>query len=453
MFRDRTDAGRRLARETAHLRGPGVVVVGLPRGGVPVALPVAQELGAPLDVIIVRRLGVPFQPEVAMGAVGEDGVRVVNDEVVRMAGITPEQLAAVESRERGELDKRVRKLRRGRSRVPLAGRVVVVVDDGVATGSTARAACLVARAEGAARVVVAVPVAPADAAERFAGIADEFVALATPERFSAIGEFYADFGQVRTREVADCLRRAPSGPVVHSTAVEIPAGATCVRGVLAVPEHPVGLVLFAHGTGSGRHSPRNERIAAVLTEAGLATLVFDLLTAREAASRANVFDVDLLAERLVDATGWARDEPVIGDLPIGLFGASTGAAAALRAAATMRRSGGPGVAAVVTRGGRADLVEKDLPRVTAPTLLVVGSLDGQVLKVNRRAVGQLGGEAQLEIVDGASHLFEEPGALDAVAALGRDWLLRWLPVGLAAAAPGPAASRPPAPRRPAADDV
>ena len=449
MFRDRTDAGRRLARATAHLRGPGVVVVGLPRGGVPVALPVAQELGAPLDVIIVRRLGVPSQPEVAMGAIGEDGVRVVNGEVVRMAGITPEQLAAVEARERGELEKQVRKLRRGRARVPLAGRVVIVVDDGIATGSTARAACLVARAEGAARVVVAVPVAPPDAVARLAGIADEFIAVDTPAEFTAIGPFYADFGQVRNREVADGLRRAPTRPVVHTTAVEIPAGATCVRGVLAVPQHPVGLVLFAHGTGSGRHSPRNERIAATLTEAGLATLVFDLLTAREAATRANVYDVDLLAERLVDATGWARDEPALDDLPLGLFGASTGAAAALHAAATMNRSGGARVAAVVCRAGRPDLVEKDLPRVTAPTLLVVGSRDGQVLKINRRAVGQLGGEAQLEIVDGASHLFEEPGALDTAAALGRDWLLRWLPV--AAGGPAQPVTRPPAPRRPEAD--
>jgi len=374
---------------------------------------------------------------------------VVNIEVVRMAGITSDQLAAVEARERAELAKQVRKLRRGRPRVPLAGRQVVVVDDGVATGSTARAACQVARAEGAARVVLAVPVAPEDAVNRFSGIADEVVTVERPEGFTAVGQFYEDFGQVRNREVADCLRRAPSAPARQRTPVEIPAGATCVRGTLVVPDHPTGLVLFAHGTGSGRHSPRNERIAAVLNDAGLATLVFDLLTAREAATRANVYDVDLLAERLVDATGWARDEPALDDLPLGLFGASTGAAAALHAAATMNRSGGARVAAVVCRAGRPDLVEKDLPRVTAPTLLVVGSRDGQVLKINRRAVGQLGGEAQLEIVDGASHLFEEPGALDTVAALGRDWLVRWLPV--AAGGPGQPATRPPAPRRPAAD--
>ncbi|HET9601421.1 MAG TPA: phosphoribosyltransferase family protein, partial [Acidimicrobiales bacterium] len=206
-FRDRVDAGRRLAALLGHLRGLDVVVVGLPRGGVPVAGEVATALDAPLDVIVVRKLGVPFQPELGMGAIGEDGVRVVNDEVVRLAGINDVELAAVEAAERAELSRRARRFRGGRERIPLLGRVVVVVDDGIATGSTARAACEVARAEGAARVVLAVPVAPRDWTVRLAGAADDFVCVDTPEPFFAVGQFYADFTQTTDDEVTACLSR------------------------------------------------------------------------------------------------------------------------------------------------------------------------------------------------------------------------------------------------------
>jgi putative phosphoribosyl transferase len=184
-FDDRADAGQRLAQRLQHLKGEDAVVVGLPRGGVPVAFEVAHALGAPLDVIVVRKLGVPFQPELGMGAIGEDGVRVVNDEVVRLARVSDDELAAVEERERVELERRALRFRGDRPRVPLAGRTVIVVDDGIATGSTARAACLVARAQGAARIVLAVPVAPPGWTESFEGVADELISVETPEPFIA----------------------------------------------------------------------------------------------------------------------------------------------------------------------------------------------------------------------------------------------------------------------------
>ena len=207
-FLDRSDAGRRLAARLTHLADDDVVVVGLPRGGVPVASEVARALGAPLDLIAVRKLGVPVQPELAMGAIGEGGARVLHDEVIRIHGITSEEIEAVEARERLELDRVVQRFRGSRDPMPLAGRVVVVIDDGLATGSTARAACQVAHAKGAARVVLAVPVAPRSWPSRLAGAADELVAVTTPDPFAAVGAHYEDFTQTTDQEVIDCLRRA-----------------------------------------------------------------------------------------------------------------------------------------------------------------------------------------------------------------------------------------------------
>lgn len=205
MFSDRTEAGRLLAARLLHRVGRGVVVVGLPRGGVPVGLEVARALDAPLDVIVVRKLGVPFQPELAMGAIGEDGVRVIDDDLVQRVGVSPQQLAGIEAIQRVELDRRVRRFRAGRPRVRLAGREVVVVDDGLATGSTAAAACRVVRAEGAGRVVLAVPVAPVGWRSWFHGVVDEGVCVATPTPFRDIGRFYGDFRQISDEEVLACL--------------------------------------------------------------------------------------------------------------------------------------------------------------------------------------------------------------------------------------------------------
>ena len=204
-FRNRAEGGRFLAERLTHLRGQPLVILGLPRGGVPVAAEIANVLDAPLDVILVRKLGVPYQPELAMGAIGEDGIRVENSDVIRHAGVSAEQIAAVEHAERDELDRRARVLRDGRERIPIKGKVAVVVDDGIATGSTALAACLVARAEGASRVVVAAPVAPLGWEERFSGAADETVSVLTPRTFYAIGQFYDDFSQLTDQEVVEAL--------------------------------------------------------------------------------------------------------------------------------------------------------------------------------------------------------------------------------------------------------
>jgi putative phosphoribosyl transferase len=193
-----------------------------------------------------------------------------------------------------------------------------------------------------------------------------------------------------------------------------------LSGILGVPENAAGLVLFAHGSGSGRHSPRNGYVAARLRAMGIATLLLDLLTPEEERDRANVFDIRLLAARLIEATDWAAHQDATRGLPVGYFGASTGGGAALVAAAVR----GPEIAAVVSRGGRPDLAGNALPQVVAPTLLVVGGLDGPVIEMNREALRRMHAEVELVIVPGATHLFEEPGTLDQVIAHSSGWFQR-----------------------------
>ncbi len=428
-FLDRVDAGRRLAARLESYRGQDVVVLGLPRGGVPVAAQVAAALGAPLDVVVVRKLGVPFQPELAMGAIGEDGARVVDATVVAMAGVTPAELAEVEGRERRELRSRVARLRRGRDRIALAGRTAIVVDDGLATGSTARAACQVARQLGAATVVLAVPVGPPESLGRVPE-ADGVVAVAAPEPFAAVGLHYLVFSPTTDEEVVSLLDEA-AGRLRRQGAralpdcdveVSIPAGPVVLEGHLHLPEPATAVVVFAHGSGSSRHSPRNRFVADVLFEAGMGTLLLDLLTPDEERDRAKVFDIALLAERLEAATAWLAARPESAGCRIGYFGASTGAGAALWAAGA---EGSP-AAAVVSRGGRPDLAGDRLAHVTAPTLLIVGSRDEVVLELNREALDQLEPPSRLAVIDGATHLFEEPGTLAEVAVRARAWFAEFL---------------------------
>ena len=422
LFLNRADAGRHLAQRLRHLRGTDVAVLGLPRGGVPVAFEVAEELRAPLDVIVVRKLGVPFQPEYAFGAIGEGGVRVIDDHVTRQTGLTGQEIAAVEARERAELDRRVRQLRGDRPPVPLAGRVVIVVDDGIATGSTARAACWVARMRGASRVVLAVPVGSVEGVASLRRDADEVICLHTPAGFFSIGEWYDDFSQMSDEEVTALLGRAVTSsrsgcPEADSAEIAVDAGGVRLPGSLVIPDRAGGLIVFAHGSGSSRHSPRNQFVAAALNRAGLGTLLVDLLTADEELARAYVFNIAMLAARLAGITGWLRGQPATAVIPVGYFGASTGAAAALWAAAANPRLP---VTAIVSRGGRPDLAGRRLALVRAPTLLIVGGADEVVLDLNRQAQKQLTCENRLAIVPGATHLFEEPGALEQVADLARN---------------------------------
>ncbi len=276
-----------------------------------------------------------------MGAIGEDGVRVINQEVLRGTGVSPEDLARVEERERRVLHGEARPLPRGAAPpVSVAGRTAVVVDDGVATGSTARAACRIARARGAARIVLAVPVAPGTSPAAWAATPTELVCLETPWDFAAVGQFCVDFAQTEDEEVTACLRPGRTPPPAHrgrrlhrpggdGEVRRRPAGAGGSPCPTAPPESsPSPTAAAAAGT-----APQPVRGRGTAPGPGSAPLLFDLLTDAEEADRGNVFDIALLAGRLLDATRWLREEPRRRGLAIGYFGASTGAAAALWAAA------------------------------------------------------------------------------------------------------------------------
>jgi putative phosphoribosyl transferase len=449
LFEDRRDAGRRLAELLARYRDDRPVVLGLPRGGVPVAAEVARALGAPLDVVVARKLGAPGMPEYGIGAIAEGGAVFVSAGAVRELSIRPEEVSAIAERESGELLRRVRMYRGDRPFPEVRDRTVILVDDGVATGGSARAAIRAVRERRPRKLVLAAPVVAFQTAMALLPEVDDLVYLDAPEDFVAVGVWYRRFTQISDEEVVACLAEAGRGSVAGAAPgdgpeeggrpeereVSVAVGRLLLPGTLGLPPAARGAVIFAHGSGSSRESPRNRFVAEVLGKRGLATLLMDLLTAEEEMTPGGGlrFDVALLAERLLGACRWLASQPGMAALRIGYFGASTGAAAALLAAAEAPER----CQAVVSRGGRPDLAgEAVLEAVRAPVLLLVGARDEPVEVLNRRALGRLGGEKKLVVVPGATHLFEEPGALETVAELAAGWFERWL------AAPAEQGARP-----------
>lgn len=453
-FLNREDAGRQLARILTEYKRDNPLVLGLPRGGVPVAAAVAAGLEAPLDVWVVRKVGAPAFPELGLGAVAEGGIVYLNPDVIAQTGASDIEIRDIVREQSAEVARRVRMFRGDRPAPALAGRTIILIDDGIATGGTVRAAVQALRVARPKKIVLAVPVAATQSLDEIAPLVEDIVCLyATPELY-AVGAWYDDFHQVPDDVVVRLLAeahgmadRTSAKPSTIDTFdpvdVVIPIGPAQLPGTLAGPAEPRGLVLFAHGSGSGRLSPRNRHVAATLHDFGLATLLFDLLTPDEAAlDEENArfrFDIDLLARRLLQATDWALGSPRLGGLPLGYFGSSTGAAAALVAAA--RR---PAVVeAIVSRGGRPDLAWASLGLVRAPTLLIVGGADRQVLELNHHAAGQLVAPHRLVVIPGATHLFEEPGTLDAVARLAGEWFQGLLGQTAVGAVAGVAVHSPP----------
>ncbi len=427
QFSDRRDAGRQLAARLVTLDPVRPIIYALPRGGIPVALEIASALHAPLDLILVRKIGAPGASEVALGAIvdGASPEIVVNEDVRRLSGADEVYLERAKQRELAELKRRRAVYLGDRVQVDPTGHTAIIVDDGLATGATAKAALSAAKSRGAAKVILAIPVAPAETLAEMRQHADTVVCLHPAKSFHGVGSFYQDFHQLTDEEAIGLLRQgwAEVDPAaISSMKRQIAVPPLGLVGDLSVPADPRGIILFAHGSGSSRLSPRNAAVAESLNAKGFATLLLDLLTVNEARDRRNVFDIPLLAERLLEAVIWIGAEPDIADLPLGLFGASTGAGAAMLAAAELRDR----VAAVVSRGGRPDLAAPRLPEVEAPTLLIVGGDDQQVLELNRRALAALACEKLLKIVPNATHLFEEPGTLETVTDMASAWFQHYL---------------------------
>lgn len=419
MFADRVAAGLQLGIALRSMDLDDAVVLGLPRGGVPVAAAAARILDLPLDVIVVRKIGAPGQPELAVGAVGEDGAVVLNDDVVSWSRISDEELERAALRERAVLDERLRRIRAVRPREELRGRTAILVDDGIATGATMRAAVEVARQHGAQRVVVAAPVAPPDVVAVFAGLADAVCVLEQPENFVAVGSWYNRFDQVSDEEVLRLLSRARSGAARE--AIMIDCDGDLLAADLCVPADALGVVVFVHGSGSSRHSPRNCWVAGFLARGGIATLLMDLETAAERGhgdgSADGGDDLDTAIARVGAAVSWLASDPRTQRLPVGLCGASTGAAVAVGTAAAHPER----IAAVVSRGGRIDLARGFLTRLEAPTLCIVGALDDAVLDLNQQAMDGMHCSKRLSVIDGATHLFPEPGTLEQAAVATSAW--------------------------------
>ena len=453
VFKNREDAGAQLAEKLGvYANRKDVVVLGIPRGGVPIAYKIAEALNVPLDVLLSRKLGVPGQEELAFGAIGAGGNTYLDQPIVRAAGISSDEIERIVRKEARKLQENSILFRGDKPPLMLQGRTVLLVDDGIATGASMYASIVALRQMNPSKLIVAVPVAPRDTCMWLKEYVDELVCLYTVSDFYAVGQFYERFPQVTDDKVLDLLSRAESFPVERAASVSedyprdeqeaglvkrlrtgsrrevsIAADGVDLAGTLVTPWNSKGIILFVHGSGSSRKSPRNRHVAEVLQDRGLATLLFDLLTPEEESidlrSAELRFDIGLLSRRLLRVTQWVTQSAPTRDLKIGYFGASTGAAAALIAAAQL----GNLIGAIVSRGGRPDLAADALGNVSTPTLLLVGGRDEVVLELNRQALAQLASKTkELRIIPGATHLFEEPGALDQVAQAAADWFTTWL---------------------------
>jgi len=421
-FHDRVDAGGQLAEHLSSLQGQHPLVLAIPRGGVPIGRIVADRLDGELDVVLVRKIGAPGNEELAVGAIDESGAMQISPDAA-LAGADERYIKREAARQLATIRVRRELYSPRHAAIDPAGRVVVVVDDGLATGATMRAALLAVRARRPARLVCAVPVASPRSLLEIADLADDLVYLSAPEDFRAVGQFYLQFPQVEDAQVIRLLQRPLKLAAVATEAVRIAADGVVLDGDLELPAPAAGLVIFAHGSGSSRMSARNRRVAGELHARGLATLLFDLLGEDEAREVAARFDIPRLTARLDGALQWTAGHASTASLPVGLFGASTGAAAALALAARHPDM----VKAVVSRGGRPDLAgDGVLARVRAPTLLIVGGADTEVIALNRVALAVLSCPAKMVLVPHATHLFEEPGALETVAELAADWFAQWL---------------------------
>ena len=427
VFRDRRDAGERLAEALAPVVRPPCVVAAIPRGGVSVAQPIVERLRLPLTVVYARKLTAPIAPEFAFGALDEDGHATIDARSVALLGLAPADVERAKARVLQEIRRRVAAYGVEPLGPRLAGAAIILVDDGLATGLTMRAALGYARRHGAREIVVAVPCAAAAAADEFRRLADRFVCPVVDPDFAAVGQYYLDFEPVSDEEVLAMLDRArtlpaPAASVAGSLRVTFKnSRGLALAGRLLLPAsagpHPA--VVFAHGWGSGKDSPRNAAVAEALRALGFATFLFDFTGHGESEGT----EADSTLEQQADDLGAALDAiqglDEIDGARVGLAGASSGAAAALLAAARDAR-----VRALALRSPNPAGAEDAVPRVTAPTLLVVGEHDAPIREACEPLCARFGGPWRLEVVAGGDHLFEDPAALARAAGVMAAWFQR-----------------------------
>ncbi|MFI6578279.1 phosphoribosyltransferase [Nocardiopsis sp. NPDC050513] len=421
-FTDRSEAGRRLAERVRPYAVTDPLVLALPRGGVPVGAELARLLDADFDVLMVRKVGLPGRPELGVGAISEDGHVTFDDIALARMRIPRQALAETVEAERDELERRRRVYRGDRPAPRIAGRDCVVVDDGVATGGTARAALRMVRQAQPAQLILAVPVAAPEAVESLRPEADALVVLSAPDNFHAVGEWYRDFSQLSDGHVTAILaERGRAQPPSDATrGVRIRSGEDYLDGDLTMPATLRGAIVVA--VGEGRADPRWRAVSAVLRRAGYATLLLDLLTAGERAERAEGADTGVLGDRLNAAVTWLRRATDAASEPVGILGSGTAAPAALLTAAGRPQD----VGSVVVYGGRIDLAEPSLPKVRAPTLVMLESGDSFVRELSEWARGRMGGPTDLRVMEGAEQLLEGGAEWRRVATEALDWFDRHL---------------------------
>lgn len=427
-FKNREDAGKQLSQLLQKYKNQNVVVYALPRGGVVLGAEIAKALNAPLDLIFAHKIGHPYQPEYAIAAVSEHGQMVGNRSEIR--SVDKNWFEREKEKQMREIKRRRVEYLKGKKGISPENKIAIIVDDGIATGLTMQAAILDLKENNASKIIVAVPMSPRSTAEYIRSMVDEFVGIEVPQDYGflgAIGAYYEYFPQVEDDEVIDLLakfsKQSEKGAKNIERLIHITHDNITLEGMLKIPQEAEGIVLFAHGSGSSRLSPRNNFVADVLNEGNLATLLIDLLSVKEDQVYETRFDIELLTERLIMVVDWLTEQPETKDLSIGLFGSSTGAAAALEVAAVQSNV----IKAVVSRGGRPDLAITVLGKVTAPTLFIVGGNDFGVIELNEEAFQKLRCTKTFEIIPHATHLFEEPGCLEEVARLAQSWFKKHLP--------------------------
>lgn len=421
-FESRQEAGQILGQRLLSYKDQNPLILAIPRGGLPVAYEVAKTLKASLDLILVKKIGAPKNPELAVGAVSEDSKPVFNEELVQLLKIDHKALNKMAEQKIDELKEQAKKLRGNTPLQSVKDRVVIIVDDGIATGASLTAAIQLIKQNNPQKIIVATPVGANDTIQQIKKLVDDVVCVEIPQNFMAVGIWYENFDQVPDEEVIRLLGEANYLKNQNSEEIKITEGNESFPGELTTVDSMRGLIIFAHGSGSGRFSPRNKFVANELNKAGFSTLLFDLLTEQEASDRQNVFNMDLMARRLLKATDWAAERFKNRNVPIAYFGADTGAGAAFHATAKTSQN----IFAIVSRGGRPDLAEEHLEKIKSPTLLIAGENDNQIIPPNKKAQKKLK-SARFVLIPKASHLFEEPGALDEVVEYAIDWFLTYLP--------------------------